>query len=81
MTVSNKYPCFSEDENGKWKHYSASIKILVEPSFYYLQSHPEEEVQEPVDKVAQLEAKLKANIEYTAFLEECLVEMAEIIYA
>lgn len=79
--ISNKYPYISEDENGKWKHYNANFKILIEPSYYYLETNPDFQAEMPIDRVAQLESKLKANTEYTAFLEECLVEMAEIVYA
>lgn len=36
---------------------------------------------EPVDEVAQLKAKVKALTESSQMLEDCIVEMAEIVYA
>ena len=42
-----------------------------------------EPVQEPTteDRVQTLEAQLKASIKSNALLEECLIEMAGIVYA
>lgn len=39
--ISRKYPYFSEDENGVWKHYNSMAKVLVEPSQKYIDENPE----------------------------------------
>ena len=86
--ISKKYPYFSEDEYGKWKHYNAFTKALVEPSQKYIDEHPETIEEEPVDRVVALENQVRilegetmALKESNNFYEECLVEMAEIVYA
>jgi len=49
----------------------------------WLASLPEPTPPEPTldERVTQLTAQLKASIQSNAMLEECLVEMAEIVYA
>ena len=86
--ISRKYPYFSEDENGKWKHFSKTFKVLIEPTDKFIQDNPyiaPEEVPSDIEilqnEVKLLKAKNIALSESNAFLEECLVEMAEIVYA
>lgn len=86
--INKKYPYFSEDENGKWKHYSKSFKILIEPSDLYIQNNPDIVIEESPDEISllkddnkRLNAKIQALTESNQFLEECIVEMAGVVYA
>ena len=86
--IVKEYPYFSEDENGKWKHYRKSFKSLIEPSDHYVQNNKDIEITvipsstdilQKENKV--LNAKIVALTESNQFLEDCIVEMAEIVYA
>ena len=86
--INKKYPFFLEDKDGKWKYYSDTFKILIEPSEEYILNNPPEEIEEVPNDIEilqadnkKLNAKIQALTESNSFLEECLVEMAEIVYA
>lgn len=84
------------DENGKWEINEYGVKMLIEPSQKWIDEHPAPEPTDQEknaftilqddntalkQKNAQLEAKVKALTESSQMLEDCLVEMAEIVYA
>lgn len=77
------------DQDGKWLNYDSGIRILVEPSQKWLDEHPAPEpTPEPVDRVAvlesqakQLTAQISALETQNSTLEECIVEMAGVVYA
>lgn len=71
--VNYKYPYFSEDENGKWKHYNAICKILIEPSQLYLDNHFEVNSSENNNEPTQLD-RIEAQITYTAMMTDTLLE-------
>lgn len=77
------------DQDGKWLNYDSGVRILVEPSQKWLDEHPAPEPNpEPVDRVAVLEsqskqmtAQISALETQNSTLEECIVEMAGVVYA
>ena len=79
------------DEYGTWEINEYGVKMLIEPSQKWYDEQPEPE-PEPTEtpkstievlqeQNKQLEAKVKALSESSQMLEDCIVEMAEIVYA
>ena len=79
------------DEYGKWEINEYGVKMLIEPSQKWHDEHPDTETDESSmrknvievlqDENKQLTAKVKALTESSQMLEDCIVEMAEIVYA
>ena len=77
------------DEFGKWEVADNGAMFLIKPSQKWLDEHPAPEpTPEPVDRVAvlesqakQLTAQISALETQNSTLEECIVEMAGVVYA
>lgn len=87
LAVSQRYPA-----NFVASLFSVEDDAIVEPSWVYDAStgafheqQPPEKEYVPAkmigDEMRELQAQLKAAVETNAFLEECIVEMAGIVYA